>query len=249
MKIIKKAMLCCCFLSGASFGANALLYGIVAGSSLLPYRQIELNAIQTALGKPVEFRTFATYADELRAMQENPTLLSFSYAKQVLVPDISKLKQWKQAAQILTMNHEARDYSTTYSAYLITRKDSGISKVGDLSGKTLAYYTPESISNYIAVKKLLTDNEITGVRWLKAKNIDQAYKMVESGKADAVSLSDYYLINNQNIARANIIYEIKGLMNPIIYMNSSNLNAADIKKVRLALKQIPHKTDADLAYN
>ncbi len=253
MKIIKKAMICFCFLSSASLGASTLLYGIVAGSSSSKIsqqaRQKERNALQSALQQPVKFKKFATYADELRTTQEQPKLLSFVFAKEAAVPDISKLKQWKKVAQVLTMNHEAKLYIPTYSAYLIAAKDSRISKVGDLSGKKLAYYSPDSASNYIAVKNLLSDNKITDVNWVRAKNIKQAYAMVVSGKADAVGLSDYYLMNNIKKDHVKIIYEIKNLKNPSIYVNSSNLNAADIEKVTLALKKISPKTQADLTYN
>ena len=226
------------------------LSAVKENPALIKYVNIqhEINAIQTALGRPLKLQIFSNYKDELSAVQENPDLLTFMYIKDQFIPDAAKIPHWGSVAQVLTLAPNTHRQSKTFSAYLITAKNSKINNLTDLSNKTVTYYDAESSSNYLAVKQLLADQKITGVHWIKANDLKQAFTMVESGKADVLSTWHQFFMNNQNKNNFKVIYTIPNLANPVFFANTSELNPDEIKRVKAQLELIGSKTQETFTY-
>ena len=75
-----------------------------------------------------------------------------------------------------------------YRSQLLVAKDSGITSVADLAGKTIAISSFTSTSGFVWPANLLADNDIdpeNGVTWLNAGGHDLAVQAVYNGQADA----------------------------------------------------------------
>jgi ABC-type phosphate/phosphonate transport system substrate-binding protein len=235
-----------------SIASKPLFYGIVAENApshmLTQFRKAEMHAIQAAIRAPVKLMAFKSYKDELVAVKKNPNMLTFLYAKQVIIPSIAKLHNWVKIAEVLALDPDTHRYSNTHRAYLITAKNSTITKLDDLSNKTIVFYNTESASNYIAINQVLADNDVKNVHWVKAKNAEQAYGLVASGKADAVSSWQYLFSTSKLKDSFKIIYVINQLPNPVLYANSNHLSDDDIHKVKTALLHLGSKNHVNFTY-
>ena len=226
------------------------LNAVLKNPSLIKYVNIqyEVNAIQSALGRPLKVNIFSNYKDEFSAVQKNPNLLTFMYIKDQFLPEAERIPHWSALAQVLTIDPETHRQSKTFSSYLITAKNSKINDLTDLSGKTVTYYDAESNSDYIAVKQLFANKKITGVHWIKANDLKQAFTLVESGKADVLGTWHQLFMNNPNKDHFKVIYTISNLANPVFFVNTSELNSDEIKRVKAQLEQIGSKTQGTLGY-
>ena len=74
---------------------------------------------------------------------------------------------------------------SVYYGMIVTRATSGITKIKDLEGKTIAYTDELSTSGYLYPKKLLEKNKVKPSKEIFAKKHDEVVKLVYEGKADA----------------------------------------------------------------
>ena len=91
----------------------------------------------------------------------------------------------------------------------------------------------------------IAEKKITSIHWIKARTVTEALSMVAAGKADAMGVWDYYYADryiNKNDFK--IFYKINGLETPVLYVNTSNVDEANIEKIKTALE---HGDDQPLA--
>lgn len=250
-KLLMASVLGLFFILNVCYGSNTLLYGVAGKTSSISLREFQKNEIQTiksALGESVNVKIFSNHNDELNEIQKKSNTLTFVYAKEFITPELSKLNNWEKVTQLFFMDPVTNHFSKSYSSYLFTSKNSNITKLSDLSNKKLVYYSAESNSNYIAIKKLFSNNKVSNVQWIKAKNINQAYEMVKSGKADAVGTWHYTYFSDKQKSNFKVIYKIEHLNNPALYVNRNILSSQEIKTVKIALQKIGSNTSANYIY-
>jgi ABC-type phosphate/phosphonate transport system substrate-binding protein len=237
-------------ISNVSFASQEIIYGVIQKHTTLEviknFQMEELALIKSALNKPVKLKIYTSFKDVMKAINKNPDQLSLIYVKHFVIPELAKYKQWQGIAQVLSTDPSTHKLSATHSSYLITSKNSSISKLDDLSNKTVVYYNEESASDYLAVKKLIFDHKIHNVKWIKAKDINSAHTMIKTGKADVMG-EWHYKANNENNFK--VIYKINDLQNPWFYANTKNLSTDDINKLKEALKTINPDTHNGFTYN
>ncbi|RUR07613.1 PhnD/SsuA/transferrin family substrate-binding protein [Legionella sp. km772] len=209
---------------------------------------IEVNAIQNTLHEPVEVDFFYDYTEALNVLKKHPKKYSFFYAKVGIGSQLKELGNWTKLAQVFEKNPETNKFSATYSSYLITNKKSNISNLNDLTNKKIVFFNTDSISSYQAIKQTLTQKKIA-VYWIKAKNVTQALSMVASGKADAMGIWDYSFTHDKNSDAFKVFYKINGLETPSLYVNTLNVNKADIKKIKMSLENGKNHLPSDFTYH
>ena len=74
---------------------------------------------------------------------------------------------------------------SVYYGMIVTRAASGITKLKDLEGKTIAYTDELSTSGYLYPKQLLERNKVKPSRETFVKKHDEVVKLVYEGKVDA----------------------------------------------------------------
>lgn len=214
-------------ISNTSWAASPILYGIVSGNRsteiLKNLRENEISAIQTTLKKQVEFKLFTTFQDILSTAQQDPNHLTFLYVKEPYVSAVKAMKNWVQLAQVLSVDPKTHQLSNTYTAYLISSKNSKI-------------------------KKLLDDNKISNIQWVKSKTLDDAQNMVMKGEADAVGTWDYYFLSHRYRDQFKILSTIKHLANAYLYVNANNVNTKQQAAIKRALKKYAQEKHAAFTY-
>ena len=74
---------------------------------------------------------------------------------------------------------------STYRSQIVARTESGIEKLGDIEGKTMAFVDPASTSGYMMPTKLFKERTIKPAQTVFAKKHDNVISMVYPGQADA----------------------------------------------------------------
>lgn len=108
--------------------------------------------------------------------------------------------------------------SVTYDVHVVVDKDSSIQNLADLNNKIIAYYSEQSTSNYVNIKKELDEKHIK-VKWYKVNSAEAALDAVLEHRADAVSIWDYPLENHPQKTAFKIIETSGGFKNPGLYVN------------------------------
>ncbi len=96
------------------------------------------------------------------------------------------MPQWQPILTVLSKDKNTSNFIPTYSSYALVAKKSSMAGLDDLANKTIVFYNKDSLSNYQAPQKLITEHHIQNVRWKEAKNLDEALSMVAQGRADVV---------------------------------------------------------------
>jgi len=211
-------------------------------------RTIELLAVKDAIHKPVRFKYFNNDKKLISFITKQQKKLSLLYVKPSVGAELAQLKNWTKIAQLLAVDPDTKKWSSTYSTYLITAQQSHVKHLSDLANKKIAYYNQESVSNYVAIKKLIAENKIPGVQWVKTKNSHQALELVAQGKVEAVGVWDYPYLNDKNNKDFRIISKVANLENPTLYGNTLNLTEKQIVQLKASLKKESSKVNAEFSY-
>lgn len=90
-------------------------------------------------------------------------------------------KKYKAEARLTVLRHG----SPTFQAQFVARADSGINKLEDLQGKTVAFVDPASTSGYLMPLKALRDKNIRPKETVFAMKHDAVISMIYQKQVDA----------------------------------------------------------------
>ncbi len=251
-KIIVAFILALVGISHNCYAEQPLLYGAIShnrGSHVLDkLHQQEAKAINQVFKKELFIKYFSGMPEALKFINYQPNKLAFFYAKEEMISKLKNLPNWHEVAQVCSMNPDNKQCSNTYSSYILTSTNAPISTLGELRNKTLVYYNEESLSNYIALKKLLDAKKIVPVHWLKANSLEEALRLVSSNKADAIGVWDYLFPSISTNQEFKIIYKISNLINPVLFANTNLIDPSNIEKIGRILKQKGENNKSNFSY-
>lgn len=134
------------------------------------------------LGRPVRIETDKDFDSFMRRV----------YAGEFHVVHLNQLQyvQARQAAGYRAIAKLCDNPDCTIRAVIVTRRDAGLTKVGDLRGKTIAFGDPGAMVSHVLAKSLLRESAVgpDQYRTIFTKNPPNALLAVYNGEADAAGV-------------------------------------------------------------
>ncbi len=137
----------------------------------------------------------------------------------------------------------------TIGALIVTRADSGLTQIGDLRGKTIAFGDPEAIVSYVLAKSVLraAGLQIRDYRQIFTKNPPNALLAVYNGTAQAAGVGAPLLqrpeiLRNVDVKRLRVL----GTSQPIPQLPVAargDLDPRLVQRILAALLQLPDTPD------
>lgn len=210
-----------------------------AASMIKQYDSIRQH-LEGKLGIPVKVWVSQSYNALIEAMRADHIDLAYVGGSQYLA---AKRQGIKVVPILVAINEDGRSF---YYSVIFTHKDTGITSVKELKGKTFAFVEPTSTSGGEAPRYYLLKNGIDPDRDLKryvyTQRHDAVIQAVIHKKVDAGATADLHLIRNKERGmfkedEIRILAEIKVPGTPMIARG--DLPADFLEKVKAAYKTIP----------
>ena len=218
-----------------SWADASIHYGFVSRETTELIIKKQQKPLEDALHQSVHFVAFKSDALMKQFVHKHSNDLMLLYVKKSAAASIKQQKGWKSLMVVNDVDAETHRLSKNYKMYVVVTKNSAIKRVSDFNNKTFVYYNKDSISNYIAVQKMLQKQHVQNVHWIKAADWKQAIKMLADGKADAMGLWNTHYIYHDKKADFKLITE-QPIENPQIFVNQRQLTASQIKIIKQVLK-------------
>lgn len=135
------------------------------------------------LGRPVRIETDKDFDSFMRRV----------YAREFDIVHLNQLQYLhaREAANYRAIAKMCDNPACTIKAIIITRRDTKLTKVSDLKGKTIAFGDPSAMVSYVLAKSLLLESalEPSQYKTVFTKNPPNALLAVYNGEADAAGVS------------------------------------------------------------
>ena len=249
--VLGRAAVCSLFLSWAVVGAPVtaaedppLLFGVFPRSSpqimVRNYTPLA-RALSTSLGRRVVIETDKNFASFMQRVYAKE--FDLVYLNQSQYVKAHRIAGYQAIAKI------CESPSCTISALIVTRDDSGLNKISDLRGKTIAFGDPEAIVSYVLAKSILRAAGLGpgDYRQIFTKNPPNALLAVYNGTAQAAGIGSPLLqrpeiLRKVDVKRLHILAESQSIPQLPVAVRG-DLDPRLVRRILAALLELPTTAD------